>query len=178
MEWIFISNWNDTVGEILREKQSYKICSFSGEKWFRRPTMRCHYANSFKWVVIQIEVDENEVKKIIYDNQTIESWNAKEILTRKSKARKYEDEYRYLEHKFQEGTYEIWKITAIYFWDPYHNISNRYEVTSHNKNIKEYEDFKNKIIKEINQNLELKKMKKRNVFFKNWQIRIKKIDES
>ena len=152
MEWVFLSSGDsESIKQVFSEKMKYKICSFSGTVGFKNPAMWCYYANSFKWVAIEIEVDESNVDKIIYTDEITENWDAREILKRKSKARKQEDEFRYFRES-DKNLHKIGNITAIYFWDPYHKISNRRDVTESNKNIKKYEELRSKIIKWLENN--------------------------
>jgi hypothetical protein len=59
-------------------------------------------------------VDESNVDKIIYTDEITENWDAREILKRKSKAWKQEDEFRYFKES-DKNLHKIGNITAVYF---------------------------------------------------------------
>lgn len=109
MEGVF---WHKDIAENILEqikntKKKLKICSMSGEEAFSNPLMWAHYADSFKGICLEFEVDESkvEVKEIAYDDGVLEltmsqgatnlneEW-AKVLLCKKYSDWEYEEEYR------------------------------------------------------------------------------------
>ncbi len=109
MEGIF---WHTGITEdilkcIKNTKSKLKICSMSAEPAFSSPLMWAHYADSFKGVCLEFEVDVSkvEVEKIAYDDCVLKlelpqnitnidrKW-AKILLCKKYPVWEYEAEYR------------------------------------------------------------------------------------
>ena len=128
----------DKLGSIFEAKEEYKICSFGCKKAFKNPIMWGYYANGFRGIAIEIEIEKNEVKKINYvpnipsledlmkkhsndcdDNDKI----TKEIISTKLKPWEHEAEWRFLK-KSENNLHKIGEITAVYFGNPRGNISN------------------------------------------------------
>lgn len=153
----------DCADEIVRviydKKKRYKICSFSSEKSFNagflrpleNPAMWGYYANAFKGIAIEIEVDESEVRKIDYVDsiQKLSDWADKgeieKLLSAKFISWQHEAEYRFLIDD-QRNFHEIGKITAIYFGEPYRGAHNKQSIYSDNKSLQEYEKLKEELI--------------------------------
>lgn len=147
MEGIFYANKN-LIEKIYSEKEKYKLCSFSGINGFHNPLLWGYYANGFKGVAIEIEVDnisKNEqslyqIEYIPYISSFSNSRNdVIKILTRKLNIWKHEDEFRFLttdNPNFQK----IGNITNVFFGNPYGNVTNRDEFA--NKDI--IEDYNSK----------------------------------
>lgn len=98
MEGVFWS-FKENVDKIFKEKNQYLICSFSGEKGFKNPLLWGYYANGFKGIAIEIEIEKKRIEKVKYVtlkkfNEPIE--NEKEIIKRKLNNWKHENEYRFL----------------------------------------------------------------------------------
>ncbi|MDA3837704.1 MAG: DUF2971 domain-containing protein [Candidatus Delongbacteria bacterium] len=126
----------------LSTKQKYKICSFSGINALNSQLMWGHYANTGMGVVIEIDVENcSEIKQVRYNDSSDNLNTIKEILTRKSKEWKYEDEYRYLTTKNisqEKAKVKIGKISKIYFGTPYKNLNNYEEIKEKHKSLKKY----------------------------------------
>lgn len=143
MEGSFLAK-EELINEIYTEKNNYKICSFSGEDWFKNPAMRWYYANAFKWIAIRIEISENDIYKIQYNKKITEHTTLVKILTTKNKARIHEDEYRFLT-EWTDNKYVIWKIKEVIIGNPYGYITNQdnYEwIVKWNSKLKEYEIYR------------------------------------
>lgn len=156
MEGVFsildCANVVDKINEIHGEKGQYKICSFSGEDAFKNPIMWGYYAAGFKGVAIAVEVEENNIKKVNYNDSEILLNNSngleidvEEILLHKNTAWNHEDEYRFLE-KLNGNFQKIGTITAIYFGNPYGSLVNSVQIQE-NKKLVKYNKFKEKIKK-------------------------------
>jgi len=139
------------INLIFREKESYKICSFSNENAFSNPIMWGYYANGFRGVAVEIEVCEKEVKKIKYvdkipgfkgDNPNDE---AVEILTTKLSLWEHECEYRFLKKSY-DSRHKIGNITALYFGDPYERAKNKNNMIENSDAIRKYLELKNGIL--------------------------------
>ncbi len=173
MEGVFLAIWEKLIKEVYDEKIKRKICSFSGEKWFKNPAMRWYYANSFKWVVIEIDVEEEKtwIKPIMYENSTIEKSSVEDILMTKTKSREHENEYRFLTRS-AKNFHKIWKIVAIYFGDPYHHIANKSTIIENNKGIEKYNELKGKIIPILAEYQNKERIETFNIFAENGTIEI------
>lgn len=155
MEGVFTFNASDGIDAsvIFAEKSRYAICSFSSELAFSNPVMWGHYANAFKGIAIEIEVEAcaNQLYKIKYvehvqhlDNTTSENDRAIRILTTKLKKWKHECEYRFLFE--QESRPEnIGDITRIYFGDPYSGLTNSCEIYRKCLAIPRYHAFRDEL---------------------------------
>ncbi len=99
------------LNQIKSTKKKIKICSMSGELAFGNPLMWAHYADSFKGVCLEFEVDESKVvvKEMEYDDKALqvrlgqnvtsvvpqEFYNAAiKLLSKKYSVWEYEKEYR------------------------------------------------------------------------------------
>jgi hypothetical protein len=129
----------EDVREFYSKKTSQVICSFSGEKAFQEPIMWGYYANGFKGIAIEIEVDEARVTTIEYTSEIpnitgrdLTDNAVKRILTTKLSCWAHEDEYRYLynPHGDDSGPLKIGRITAVYFGNPYKAIDNHEDIQS------------------------------------------------
>jgi len=140
--------------DIYSLKNKYKICSFSGIEGFEKPSIWGYYTSGFKGVAIEIEIEENKVKKIDYKENIPEIFSreiadnaVKNILTRKLKSWESEDEYRYLIES-DNNYHKIGKISAVYFGNPYGNLSNTTDIQK-NKKLVEYINFRKRLTKSI-----------------------------
>lgn len=144
----------DAVDLIFKTKTSYKICSFCNEEAFSKPTLWGYYANGFRGVAIELEVGSDKVEEIQYKDK-IPSFKgvnpekeAVEILTTKLELWEHECEYRFLEKSDNNDNnkFEIGKITALYFGDPYEGTINRKDIIENSNAVRKYIDLKNKIL--------------------------------
>lgn len=139
MEGVYKSNGEDEkqITEIYNGKQSYTICSFSGEEGFKKPIVWGYYANGFKGVAIEIEIEKEKVVPINYEIREVDNTKIIDILTYKLKCWKHEDEYRFLDEK-AENKVKIGNIKKIYFGNPYNNVYNEEMIKKDNKKLQEY----------------------------------------
>jgi hypothetical protein len=152
MEGVYITkSGKNFIDEIYKAKKKM-ICSFSDNVGLNEPTLWGYYANGFRGLAIEIEMNEiNKPKKIIYEttlpiidsSENVEE-NAIKILTKKLNAWKHENEYRYIIES-EENFHNLGKITAVYFGDPYHDSLNFNDISKKDI-IKEYIERKNKLI--------------------------------
>jgi len=97
------------LDEIVREKERYRICSFS--QTISEPLLWAHYAGGFKGFAVEIQIQNPSIhfKEVTYSDKplivdgdlVIDQDMAKEALTRKRQFWHYEDEIRLL----HRGTY-------------------------------------------------------------------------
>ncbi len=152
MEGIYLSNGTeDDVAKIFSEKNNYLICSFAGEKGLLEPLMWGYYANGFKGVVIEVEIDESQIKKfkqITYRPKIPMTKNVLTILTTKLCSWCHEDEWRYLcQDSFGEKgkNIQIGKITGIYLGRPYKDATNSEQIISSYDPLKNYYEWQNEL---------------------------------
>jgi hypothetical protein len=151
-------NYNENrkvlINSIFHEKESYKICSFSDEKAFSNPIMWGYYANGFRGVAVEIEVNRDEVKKMEYVDEIpcFEGVNpndeAVKILTTKLSPWKHEYEYRFLKQN-EQNEIKIGNISALYFGDPYEKAKNKEDIIQNSVAITQYRTFKDDILKSM-----------------------------
>jgi len=165
-EGVYINNTlNKDV--TLKEKNNYNICSFSGEEALNNELMWGHYANAGKGIVIEISIEgtdeidkekklyfspENESLHEVHYNDVITGLDTiKEILTHKSSAWKYEDEWRYLSTSTENPVpiEEIGKIEKIHFGTPYEHLENDKEILKKHKNLQKYLRLKEELIRVV-----------------------------
>jgi len=136
---------DDFIRNLYGEKSKHAICSFSGERAFSNPLMWGYYANGFRGIAIEVEVngDEANITKVNYASEVANITNGERtgdavnrILTTKLCCWSHEDEYRYL-HKGGAGRRKIGKITGVYFGNPYRNVVNKEDVKK-NDSIRKY----------------------------------------
>jgi len=158
----FREDYIEIVNLIHNEKKQYKICSFSGEEGFENPAMWGYYANGFKGVAIEVDIKDDKIKKIDYNDNSpsiegIKNNNDKieqkveEILLNKSTAWNREYEYRFLIQSSNES-HKIGKITAVYFGAPYDNTVNFDRILKNGKDITKYQDLKKELIEMAKKN--------------------------
>jgi len=148
-EGVFTINSNNRKIN-LKEKQKYKICSFSGANALNKQLLWGHYANTGMGIVIELEINNAEhdkIKQVRYTNSTENLDTIEHILTRKSEEWKYENEFRYLiKTEDQDGVeIHIGKIIKIYFGTPYKSLKNYEEIKGIHKSLKQYLDLKDKL---------------------------------
>jgi len=136
MEGVYWFHAGTLTDEFIRtlygEKSKHAICSFSGERAFSNPLMWGYYANGFKGIAIEVDVDcpGSSIEKMYYASEVVNIKNnettdaaVKRILTTKLCCWAHEDEYRYL-RQGGNGLHEIGTITAVHFGVPYKTIIN------------------------------------------------------
>lgn len=161
MEGVFkIENNEKLINEIFDAKSKYRICSFSGEEGYSNPILWGYYANGFRGIAIEIEVEDFKVQPVEYppslpeiNNSNVQ--NVEQILTTKLINWKHENEFRSLK-KDGIRNLEVGKITGIHFGNPYGNVEKKYI----QKHLKTYLEYKNEIIKIV---AKLEKIKLYNV---------------
>ncbi len=144
----------EALDELLYQKTHTGICSFSGKKGLKNPLIWGYYANGFKGVAIEIEVEKcMGIEKVGYE-PTIHTLNdslgnheglKNRILTTKLKCWEHEDEYRYLCESASECSKKIGKITGVYFGDPYRNVQNRPSILESSDYLKCYTCYVEKL---------------------------------
>lgn len=147
MEGAFHSSIIKKVNEAFEEKMSYKICSFSGKEAFKDPTLWGYYSNGFRGIVIEVECDDADVKKVNYikDIQSIDENTVDEILVTKLEPWKREKEYRFLK-KLDTNLNKIGQIKTVYFGSPYDRSVNRDGIYTATPMLNNYKDFKKNLI--------------------------------
>lgn len=127
---------DEFIQNLYGQKTKHVICSFSGVNAFPNPIMWGYYANGFKGIAIEIEVDcrQQEIKKMTYAKEVLcitehndTANTVKRILTTKLLCWQHEEEYRYL-NKSSCTPQEIGKITAVYFGSPYQTTDNSADI--------------------------------------------------
>lgn len=137
------------LDDIFSMKNQYRLCAFSAKGALRRPTMWGYYANGFRGLAIEIEVEEASVVKVQYQKNAAE-WlvrrpgelndELRRVLTTKLTPWKGENEYRYLTTEL-EPKQQIGRITGVYFGDPYGNVQNLKQVQTHSDAQASYQRF-------------------------------------
>ena len=144
----------DGVEAIYSLKNKYKICSFSGVKGFENPILWGYYTNGFKGVAIEVEVREEDIMSVKYKDSVVDIFfnnshvytdEIKEILTRKLKPWEHEDEFRFLKESEYNNNHKIGEITAVYFGNPYGNLSNTGPIQG-NEILTKFNEFKKRLI--------------------------------
>lgn len=134
--------------DLLTEKNEYLICSFSGKTGLNNPILWGYYANGFKGIAIEVEVEENHnIREMEYlsPSEFFKNLdNVKKIITRKLINWCHENEYRFLK-RISNNKQHIGQVTKIIFGNPYGNIHNRDEVIKLSNCLKQYLDFKEKL---------------------------------
>lgn len=151
MEGVYIATDKSKINKIFSDKNKKRICSFSSKEGFENFAMWGYFANGFKGIVIEIEVDESIVKKVKYEDEVPEKENVEEILTTKLKYWQHEAEYRFITED-NEDKCGIGKITKIYFGSPYENLTNSDKIIQESKQILEYKKYKEKLNKFLEEN--------------------------
>lgn len=135
--------------DIYSEKNSYRICSFSGKGALKDPKMWGYYANGFKGLAIEIEISSDEIKKVDYQNSLLRedtnSPDIKKIITTKLKCWKSENEYRFLTQG-ETGNKKIGKITGIYLGEPYGSLDNTSRIIENSSKLQKYRCQKEELI--------------------------------
>jgi hypothetical protein len=118
------------IRQLFNDKAGKVICSFFGRGALRKPLLWCHYANGFKGVAIEVEVDTALMRKVRYDDRLFKVQGKEpgisdvmSVLTVKLKAWKHEQEYRFI-GEGESGLRQIGTIKAVYFGLPYSNTVN------------------------------------------------------
>jgi len=136
----------ETIDHIFNEKYKYKICSFSKEEALKSELMWGHYANAGKGVAIEIEVDDEKLVEVSYEqNELNDNITVEKLLSTKSKSWDYEHEIRYLAKDQENPICKIGTITKVYFGTPYETLTNYDYILEKNKPLKEYLKYKNKL---------------------------------
>lgn len=155
MEGVFSTYSCDSIDKIFSEKNNILICSFSGEKALKNPLMWGYYANGFKGIAIETEVEisnsgkvtNGKIIEVKYNNERFSNGNEltiEQMMTRKLKDWSHEKEYRFLKEG-DEGLCEIGEINKIYFGSPYYNVINRKKIIKNSFPLQEYDKLKNKL---------------------------------
>lgn len=125
----------ETIRSLYGEKSKHAICSFSGQHAFESPMMWGYYANGFKGIAIEIEVDddENKIHQVNYASSQPKITSGKkvdetvkQILTTKLCCWNHEQEYRYICSIRSNGSSlrKIGRISTVYFGTPFKTTVN------------------------------------------------------
>ncbi len=158
-EGVFSIN-QENINITLKQKQQYKICSFSGKNALSSQLMWGHYANAGMGIVIEVEVDNcKNIKEVIYRNDYKQLNSIEEILTHKTTEWQYENEFRCIIEDINTCgiTRKIGNITKIYFGTPYESLENYEKIKGKHTKLKKYLECKNKL--EIFRNKQYPKIK-------------------
>lgn len=138
------------VTDLFSEKNKHVICSFSGEDAFSKASMWGYYANGFKGVAIELEVeaDDSSIHEVTYD-KNIADWTMRlqgtqgrdewlqSVMTRKLKDWKGENEFRFLK-KGEPGLNAVGNIVRVHFGCPFFNVRNQLSVLSDSSSLQAY----------------------------------------
>ncbi|MDD4894188.1 MAG: hypothetical protein PHW54_02615 [Candidatus Omnitrophica bacterium] len=160
MEGVFYGS-KDLIDTIYTKKLQYKICSFSAKRALEKPYMWGYYANGFKGMAIEIEVDSGDVEEINYSNKIPSVDHLRsvcktddevivKIITIKSSPWKREAEYRFL-IKDEKKYHKIGEITKVYFGNPYGGVDNKESIYKNNPSLLCYDKFKKYLIRLANE---------------------------
>jgi hypothetical protein len=143
---------DDFIRKLYGEKAAHVLCSFSDKRAFKNPILWGYYANGFKGIAIEIEVDrarpnrdcdQSNIEKVKYEREIAHISNGdqtdeavKRILMTKLYRWRHECEYRYL-CRGTRGLHRIGEITAVYFGAPYQTTVNFPNIADHQQ-ITEY----------------------------------------
>ncbi|MFZ3166717.1 MAG: hypothetical protein WA130_03815 [Candidatus Methanoperedens sp.] len=138
---------SDNINQIFDEKNNYLICSFSGKIGFNNPLLWGYYANGFKGVTIEVEIENKDIIKVEYVSQDKFNKNmndVKEIITQKLNNWKHENEYRFLIES-EENQQEIGRITKVFFGNPYSNLNNSKKILETSNSLRDFKKYKCKL---------------------------------
>jgi hypothetical protein len=150
MEGVFKISQINAFKDIYKDKQSFRICSFSRIWAIRNPAMWGYYAGGGKGVAIRIEIDKTKLHKISYEKEVPYFENKTpgiipKILSTKLNPWKHEREYRFL-IKSSEDKHKIGKISAIYYSEPYGHTLNAKDIYNDNVKLRGYQEFIRELI--------------------------------
>jgi hypothetical protein len=163
MEGVFSnSSYNRLNSQMMySEKNAYKICSFSSEAGLKNSLLWGYYANGFKGVAIEVEIEDrlintefegSIIKEIAYLPINEFRKNIDDvilIISRKLEPWKHECEFRFI-IKSRKKKHKIGKITGLYLGNPYGDLINTQEIVQHSDSLKDYYELKNKILELTN----------------------------
>ena len=117
------------------------------------PKMWGYYANGFKGLAIEIEIEfpSHGFFRIDYCDTIMiandsSPGTVKSIITSKLKHWKTEKEYRFL-RKGKSGYSKIGTITGVYFGDPYRCVENKDKIVKSSPKIQNYLDIRGELIR-------------------------------
>lgn len=156
MEGVYKNSTFDkkSISKLFNSKNDYLVCSFSGEDGFKNQQLWGYYANGFRGVAIEINVEGNDeiIKEVRYLSQNefnMKVTDVEDIITRKLINWKMENEFRFLKkiNGHIKNEQKIGSITGIYFGKPYANLNNTKNIITNSKNLKEYQKYKKELKK-------------------------------
>jgi len=80
MEGVFTTTDIANINNVFSGKNSFKICSFTGDGSLNNPLLWGYYANGFKGAAIEVEVRVSNIKEIIKNKKGIIKVNYVEIV--------------------------------------------------------------------------------------------------
>ncbi len=176
MEGIYTTPYYKIIANIYKSKKRTKICSFSGKEAFSNPLMWSHYANGFKGVAVEVEIEVGKkieggkVEKIEYTNSFPKIQQndnsdkaATKILTTKSPVWEHEHEYRFLTPK-EGNKHPIGEIKCLVFGAPFKGIENSQDVLSDSESLQNYYVFARQI-KLVAKNINISREKDKEITF-------------
>ena len=149
-------NGKTKVDKIYGEKDKYFTCSFAHPKLLESPLLWGYYANGFKGIAIEIELNNNDKESFhkvnycddfkLFDDDLPLNKKPKhekiiEIITTKLECWGHEKEYRYIKKLDSQTTEKVYcdvKIKKIYIGYPYRNTANCDQITGNSDDLKEY----------------------------------------
>lgn len=145
------------LDELFWEKNHRVLCSFSADRAFKLPTMWGYYANGFKGIAIEIEVDPSHVQKVRYSPNVAKYVSSggrakretmlKRILTTKLASWKSEDEYRFIAEADGNCFKQIGEIKAVHFGWPHRDVINRRVIAENSDSLAGYQDRLPRLLK-------------------------------
>lgn len=139
------------IRELFDGKSRRLICSFSDGFAVGDPALWGYYANGFKGIAIEVEVDCTRVTKIDYVDK-VPSWTdtdrsalVDQILTTKLKRWEHEHEYRALVDSDTGIKLETGSITCVYFGDPHARTINRDQIMRKSSALRAFSQYRSNL---------------------------------
>lgn len=159
MEGVYFTSNEEIIPSIFTEKNKKVICSLTDKKAVKKPLMWSYYANGFKGIAIETKVDSsdpisNEIKPVDYVEMNeirefIQATQypdiAREIVYKKLKCWKRENEFRFTTESAKETNIKIGKVQKVYIGDPYTDVDNYEDVVKNSKSLQCYLKYKESI---------------------------------
>ncbi|RRG18737.1 DUF2971 domain-containing protein [Weissella viridescens] len=101
LEGVYLGEETSNSNYLYLQKRNAKI--ISATRSHINQLMWAHYANQSKGICIGFEVKSHQPQKVNYSNVPVYSNDPEEILTHKTSAWKYENEWRFLVSEGEEG---------------------------------------------------------------------------
>ena len=152
MEGVFIGERTaisaSVFSRVFSEKNKCVICSFSAERAFKSPSMWGYYANGFKGIAVEIEVDKKEVHRVKYapdvakwitlSGRATDKTRMKRVLTTKWRSWRIEHEYRFIAESHMNCSMRIGRVKGVHFGWPYKDVRNVDDVMANSEPLRDY----------------------------------------